>query len=98
VSHYLRSALPDEHHYLADMHHGQGCSGPELMHLMRQQAMNFGARIETDDIVDVDLSQRPFTLRSRSGQKVAAHALIIARAHGPITSGSNRRNSTRTAA
>src|SRR5262245_56559818 len=46
LSHYLRSALPAEHHYLADMHHGEGCSGPELMHLMRQQAVNFGTRIE----------------------------------------------------
>jgi thioredoxin reductase (NADPH) len=78
LSHYLRSALPAEHHYLADMHHGEGCSGPELMHLMRQQALNFGARIETDDIVDVDLSKRPFTLHSLAGQTVRAHAVIIA--------------------
>ncbi len=78
LSHYLRSALPAEHHYLADMHHGEGCSGPELMHLMRQQATNFGARIETDDIVEVDFTRRPFTLHSRAGQKLAAHAVIIA--------------------
>jgi thioredoxin reductase (NADPH) len=78
LSHYLRSALPEEHHYLADMHHGEGCSGPELMHLMRKQALNFGTRIETDDIVDIDVSRRPFTLHSLAGQKVAAHAVIVA--------------------
>src|SRR5262245_10870112 len=78
LSQYLRSALPEEHHYLADMHHKQGCSGPELMHLMRQQATNFGARVETDDIATVDFSQRPFKLRTLSGQTVHAHAVIIA--------------------
>ncbi len=78
LSHYLRSALPEEHHYLADMHHGEGCSGPELMHLMRKQATNFGTRIETDDIVDIDMSRRPFTLRSLAGQKITAHCVIIA--------------------
>jgi thioredoxin reductase (NADPH) len=78
LSHYLRSALPEEHHYLADMHHKQGCSGPELMHLMRQQATNFGARIETDDVAEVDFSQRPFRIRSLSGQTIHAHAVIIA--------------------
>jgi thioredoxin reductase (NADPH) len=78
LSHYLRSALPEEHHYLADMHHKEGCSGPELMHLMRQQAANFGTRIETDDIAEVDFSRRPFTLKSLSGQNVQAHAVIIA--------------------
>ncbi len=78
LSHYLRSALPEEHHYLAEMHHGEGCSGPELMQLMRQQAVNFGTRIETDDIVEVDFSSRPFRLKSLSGQSVAAHAVIIA--------------------
>jgi thioredoxin reductase (NADPH) len=78
LTHYLRSALPEEHHYLADMHHGEGCSGPELMHLMRRQAANFGARIETDDIVEVDFSRRPFTLRALGGQSVGAHAVIIA--------------------
>jgi len=78
LSHYLRSALPEEHHYLADLHHKQGCSGPELMHLMRQQAVNFGARVETDDIASVDFSQRPFKIRSLGGQTLHAHAVIIA--------------------
>ncbi len=35
-----------------------------LMHLMRKQAKNFGTRIETDDIVSVDFSKRPFVLHT----------------------------------
>jgi thioredoxin reductase (NADPH) len=48
------------------------------MHLMRQQALNFGTRIVTDDIVEVDFSRRPFRLKSLEGQEVEAHAVIIA--------------------
>lgn len=52
--------------------------GEELMELMRQQAKNFGTRIITDDIVEADLSERPFTLKSLQGETVTAHAVIIA--------------------
>jgi thioredoxin reductase (NADPH) len=52
--------------------------GPELMLLMRQQARNFGARVITDDIVEVDLSVRPFRLKSLEGKEVRAHTVIIA--------------------
>ena len=34
------------------------------MEYMRQQAINFGTRVITDDIVSVDLQQHPFTLRA----------------------------------
>src|SRR5690606_4217566 len=78
LSAYMRSSLDDEHHYLVDMHQKEGGSGPALMHLMRQQAKNFGTRIETDDIVEVDFTQRPFHLRSLSGQLIRSHAVIIA--------------------
>jgi len=78
LSGYLKSALPEEHQYLADMHGKEGCSGPELMHLMRQQAANFGTKIITDDIVEVDFDNRPFKLKSLEGKEVEAHAVIIA--------------------
>ena len=78
LSGYLRSSLDPEHHWLADMHQKEGCSGPELMHLMRQQATNFGTRVETDDIVEADLSTRPFRVRSLGGQEIESHALILA--------------------
>lgn len=52
--------------------------GPELMEYMRQQAVNFGTRIITDDIVKVDLKKHPFTVTSLEGEKVEALTLIIA--------------------
>ena len=78
LSAYFRSALAEEHHWLADMHQKEGCSGPELMHLMRQQATNFGSKVVTDDIVEVDFSGHPFKLRSQGGQEVEALSIIIA--------------------
>ena len=78
LSQFLRTSLPAEHHWIADMHRKEGCSGPELMHLMRQQAVNFGTRIVTDDIVEVDFDSRPFRLRSLSGEETQAHCVIIA--------------------
>jgi len=78
LSGFLTSSLDEEHHYLADMHQKEGVSGPELMHLMRKQAQNFGTRVVTDDIVTVDLDNRPFTVKSLEGQQEQAHTLIIA--------------------
>jgi thioredoxin reductase (NADPH) len=78
MSAYLKSSLPEEHQWLADQHHKQGVSGPELMHLMRQQAANFGTRIVTDDIVEIDFNMRPFRLKPSQGDWVEAHSVIIA--------------------
>lgn len=79
LSGYMKSALDAEHHWLADMHQKEGVSGPELMHLMRQQAKNFGTRIVTDDIAEIDLSgSSPFKMKSAGGEEVEAHAVIIA--------------------
>ncbi len=78
LSEFLRSALPNEHQWLVDLHQKEGCSGPELMHLMRQQAVNFGTKIVTDDIVEVDFDSHPFKLRSLGGEEVEALSVIIA--------------------
>src|SRR6185312_11944057 len=55
---YLRTALPEERQpYWVQANKPQpshGVNGPELMDLMRQQAVNFSTRIVTDDIVKVD--------------------------------------------
>lgn len=53
-----------------------GISGPELMDKMRQQSINTGARILTETVDKVDLSQRPFTVFTENGQ-TEAQALII---------------------
>src|ERR1044071_7434953 len=56
-----------------------GIQGPELMMNMRTQAIDLAkARIITDDIVNVDLSRRPFVLKDLSGNTVEAHAIVIA--------------------
>jgi thioredoxin reductase (NADPH) len=59
-------------------HEGHGVTGPELMELMRQQAVNFGTRIVTDDILKVDFSKRPFTLFPSDGGEVKAKCVIVA--------------------
>ena len=75
---YLDSAIAPEIRQYMPKSNGHGVTGPELMELMRQQAKNFGTRIETDDVVDVDLSKRPFVLKTLSGTTVEAHSVIIA--------------------
>jgi thioredoxin reductase (NADPH) len=42
----------------------KGVQGPELMQLMREQAERFGTRIETGWVEKVDVSKRPFTLKT----------------------------------
>ncbi len=78
LSEFLRSSLPSEHQWLVDLHQKEGCSGPELMHLMRQQAVNFGTRIITDDIVEVDFESHPFKLRRAGGDEIESLSVIIA--------------------
>ncbi len=75
---YLDAAIDESKRRYMAPHGGHGVSGPELMELMRQQATNFGTRIRTDDIVDVDFSVRPFRLRSLSGEEFESHAVIVA--------------------
>lgn len=77
LSPYLKSALPEQQVPFRDPHM-TGVTGPELMELMRQQAKNFGTRVVTDDVVSVDLSKRPFKLKTLEGTEIETHALIIA--------------------
>jgi thioredoxin reductase (NADPH) len=55
----------------------QGITGPELMDRMKAQAERWGAELYTEDVTYVDLSQRPFTVRSDE-REVKAHSIIIA--------------------
>lgn len=76
---FLQSAIePDRLQYMNCIEHKHAVTGPELMELMRQQAFNFGTRIVTDDIVSVDLSRRPFVLKTLEGNTHETHAIIIA--------------------
>ena len=55
-----------------------GVQGPEMMKLFRDQAARFDTRIHTEDIVDIDMSKRPFRMVSSEGTVLHAHAVIIA--------------------
>lgn len=54
-----------------------GITGPELMDRMKAQAERWGAELFTEDVTSVDLSQRPFTVRSEE-REIKTHAIVIA--------------------
>jgi thioredoxin reductase (NADPH) len=55
----------------------EGVNGTELMNRMREQSVRFGTRIETETVEAVDLSRRPFVVKT-SERTVEAQTLIIA--------------------
>jgi thioredoxin reductase (NADPH) len=55
-----------------------GIMGPELILQMRAQAERFGTRFVTEDVVKVNLDQRPYTLETASGESIRTEALIVA--------------------
>ncbi len=54
-----------------------GVTGPDLVQLMEQQARRWGAEMVHEDVIEVDFSKRPFTIKSDHRQ-LQAHAVIIA--------------------
>jgi thioredoxin reductase (NADPH) len=75
---YLDVSLDADRRQLMPPHQKEGVSGPELMELMRKQAVNFGTRVITDDVLEVDFSTHPFTLRPSNGAPVLALSVIVA--------------------
>jgi thioredoxin reductase (NADPH) len=55
----------------------EGITGPQLMDRMKAQAERWGAELYTEDVTFVDLSQRPFIIRSEE-REVKAHSVVIA--------------------
>ena len=55
----------------------EGITGPQLMDRMKAQAERWGAELYTEDVISVDLSQRPFTVRSEE-REVRTHSIVIA--------------------
>jgi thioredoxin reductase (NADPH) len=55
-----------------------GVKGGELMLAMREQAERVGTRIITEDIVDIDLSRRPFVMKDSAETTLSTEAVIIA--------------------
>jgi thioredoxin reductase (NADPH) len=86
LAHYSKTALSEadydgiRHFYEGKQAHQgkRAVFGPELMLYMRRQAVNFGTRIVTDDIVKVNFRRYPFELHSLEGRSVEALTVIIA--------------------
>jgi thioredoxin reductase (NADPH) len=55
-----------------------GIMGPELMESMRAQAEKFGAKLVTDDIVEMDLTGDIKILKDGSGNTLQAKSVILA--------------------
>jgi len=55
----------------------QGILGNELMENMRKQSERFGTRIFSETVTQVNLSQRPFEIKTEE-QTVFAHSIIVA--------------------
>ena len=55
----------------------EGITGPELMMRMKAQAQRWGTECYTEDVIDVDLSQRPFTVKSAE-REFKTNSIIIA--------------------
>jgi thioredoxin reductase (NADPH) len=56
----------------------EGIGGMEMVDLFQKQAERFGARVEVDSAAEVDLSRRPFKVRTQNGKIYLAETLIIA--------------------
>lgn len=54
----------------------EGVQGPELMGKMRAQAERFGTEIVQEDVLSVDFSKKPFTLKTDS-QTLTAKSVIV---------------------
>jgi thioredoxin reductase (NADPH) len=97
LAQFSESALPPErfanleHLYRGKsaLHGKRSATGPEQMEYVRQQAVNFGTRIVTEDILRVDFGRYPFVLfpsntalesegRRVEGAPVEAMTVIIA--------------------
>ena len=55
-----------------------GIAGPELMSVMRAQAVRLGADVRTGAVTEADLSKRPFRIVIDGSHEIEAESLIIA--------------------
>lgn len=54
-----------------------GIGGMEMVELFQKQAERFGTRLEFDSATEVDLTERPFVVRTQNGVRYLADTLII---------------------
>ncbi|MBA3815581.1 MAG: thioredoxin-disulfide reductase [Parachlamydiaceae bacterium] len=54
----------------------EGITGPDLMQNFRKQALRFGTSILTEDVIDVDFSTHPFTVKGHNSSYQALSVII----------------------
>jgi len=55
----------------------EGIKGPEMMELLKEQALRFGTKFLSGDVIEVDLRQRPFKLNLEKKDTLTCDSLII---------------------
>lgn len=77
---YLASAVPKNRQAMLAPREPEvkGVSGPELVELIRAQAVSFGTRVVSDDVIDVDFSSAPYRLTGATGNVYETQTVIIA--------------------
>jgi len=55
----------------------EGIKGPEMMELLKEQALRFGTKFFSGDVIEVDLRQRPFKLNLENEDTLTCDSLII---------------------
>ena len=77
---YLHSALPDDRFaMLAPPNPEAACiAGPELVELIRAQAVHFGTRVVPRDVVAADFTATPFTVTDSAGSTYETKTVIVA--------------------
>ena len=55
----------------------EGIKGPEMMELLKEQALRFGTKFLSGDVIEVDLRQRPFKLNLENKDNLTCDSLII---------------------
>jgi thioredoxin reductase (NADPH) len=55
-----------------------GVDGQTLMLDMKAQAVRFGTRVLTEDVLELDVQRRPFRMVTTSGSEILADAVIVA--------------------
>jgi len=54
----------------------EGVTGPEMMELFQRQAERFGTEVVNEDVTELDVSERPFTVKT-ADRAVRADAVIV---------------------
>ena len=55
----------------------EGIKGPEMMELLKEQALRFGTKFLSGDVINVDLRHRPFKLSLENKNSLTCDSLII---------------------